>query len=270
MKLCITELPSSTMTGKHRPHPLGFSSTSYHMQTPECCLLVFPLPICSLLTTIFTDEPRRSVRATKGQHTKSLDLLDQAPEPKKRGSKKSAAKKEEVVVEEEEIIRCICGVTEQDDDSDEDWIACETCSAWQHNVCMGVTTDPTLLDSLNYWCEQCRPENHKELLDGIAQGRRPWEERRRAYEQAELEAQKARKGKKGKAKKTSDHKAEVAQKAEVVQKAEVAQNGNAVAAEPPADIKKEKEKDKKDVVGRTGSTKRKARDDPSDDPAKVC
>ena len=92
---------------------------------------------------------------------------------------------------------------------------------------------PALLDSLHYWCEQCKPENHKELLDGIAQGRKPWEERRRAYEQAELEAQKAKKAKKGKAKRASD------------QVAEVVQNGKVTQVEPPADVKKEKEKEKK-------------------------
>ncbi len=41
------------------------------------------------LTQTFPDEPRRSVRATKGQHTKNPDLLDQTPEPKKKTSKKS-------------------------------------------------------------------------------------------------------------------------------------------------------------------------------------
>jgi hypothetical protein len=220
---------------------------------------VYPVQLRFILTPIFTEEPRRSVRATKGQHTKSLDLLDQPAEPTKKRASKKAAKKEEVAAaEEEEIIRCICGVTEQDDESDEDWIACETCSAWQHNVCMGVTTDPALLDSLHYWCEQCKPEDHKELLDGIAQGRKPWEERRRAYEQAELEAQKAKKAKKGKAKRASDH------------VAEVVQNGKATQVEPPADVKKEKEKEKKEVLGRAGSTKRKAKDDPVEDPAKVC
>ncbi len=123
---------------------------------------------------------------------------------------------------------------------------------------MGVTTDPALLDSLNYWCEQCKPENHKELLDGIAQGRKPWEERRRAYEQAELEAQKAKKTKKGKAKRASD------------QVAEVVQNGKPTQPETPADVKKDKEKEKNEALGRTGSTKRKAKDDPTEEPAKVC
>jgi len=201
------------------------------------------------------------VRATKGQHTKSLDLLDQPAEPtKKRSTKKAAAAKkaasqEEVSNAEEEIIRCICGVTDQNDESDEDWIACETCSAWQHTVCMGVTTDPALLEVLHYWCEQCKPEHHKELLDGIARDEKPWEQRRKAYEEAELEAAKAKKGKKGKAKRASDP------------KPEVEQNGKSKQAEPPAEVKKEK--DKKDAIERSGSTKRKTRDEPVEDSSKV-
>lgn len=59
-----------------------------------------------MLTCVLPDEPRRSVRATKGQHTKSLDQLDQPSEKtKKRGGKKAAAKKvtsQEVSAAEEE------------------------------------------------------------------------------------------------------------------------------------------------------------------------
>ncbi|CRK47134.1 hypothetical protein BN1723_007359, partial [Verticillium longisporum] len=75
-------------------------------------------------------EPRRSVRATKGQHTKAFD--DQPLEaPKKRGRKK---KQQQELEPEEEIIRCVCGATDQDDDEDDQvWVACDTCGAWQHN-----------------------------------------------------------------------------------------------------------------------------------------
>ena len=48
-----------------------------------------------------------------------------------------------------------------------------------------------------YYCEQCRPKDHKELLAQIARGERPWEERQR---QRELEEQ-SKKGRKGKGKK---------------------------------------------------------------------
>jgi hypothetical protein len=206
------------------------------------------------------DEPRRSVRATKGQHTKSLDILDQTAEfTKKRASRKASSKKasQDAVsgAEEDEIIRCICGVTEQDDESDEDWIACDSCSAWQHNVCMGVTTDKAALEDLHYWCEQCRPENHKELLDAISRGEKPWEERRRAHEQAQSELQKHRRGKKGKDKRSSDP------------KTEAEQNGKARTPEAPSDPRKEKQKE---PVNRVGSIKRKARDEHLEESSKVC
>ncbi|KAI6300506.1 hypothetical protein MCOR33_003780 [Pyricularia grisea] len=145
-------------------------------------------------------EPRRSVRSTKGQH-KALDQLDQPPEqPKKRGRKKKEEKQEEP----EEIIRCVCGATDQDNaDPNEPWIACETCDAWQHNVCMGLSIFEEDLAS-KYFCEQCRPADHKELLDGIARGEEPWVDRRRVYEEekareAEEASKKPKKGKKAKA-----------------------------------------------------------------------
>ncbi|KAM7208320.1 SPOC domain containing protein [Naviculisporaceae sp. PSN 640] len=152
-------------------------------------------------------EPRRSVRATKGQH-KALEAQDQPIEaPKRRGkkSKKAAPEPEEP---EEEIIRCVCGAKDQDStDPNEPWIACDTCGAWQHNICMGMSQYTEDLPK-EYFCEQCRPENHKELLDGMKRGEKPWEARRKAYE--EEKDQKKKRGKKGK-KRASDPKEEVAQ-----------------------------------------------------------
>lgn len=48
-----------------------------------------------------------------------------------------------------------------------------------------------------YYCEQCHPKDHKELLAQIARGEKPWEERQR---QRELEEQ-SKRGRKGKGKK---------------------------------------------------------------------
>ncbi|KAL8339311.1 hypothetical protein RB598_007569 [Gaeumannomyces tritici] len=143
-------------------------------------------------------EPRRSVRSTKGQNTKNLDL-DQPAEPKRRGRKK---KQEEPEEPEEEIIRCVCGATEQTGDSGEPWIACDKCTAWQHNVCVGKSIYDEDLTS-EYFCEMCKPEDHKELLDGIARGEKPWEDRRRVYEE---ESKKKKKGgpKRGAKKRASD------------------------------------------------------------------
>lgn len=165
---------------------------------------------------------------------------------------------EEPQEEEEEIIRCICGVTEQDDESDEDWIACEQCSAWQHNVCMGVTTDKAVLDTLEYYCEQCKPEDHKELLEGMARGEKLWEQRRRAHEEAEREASKSKRGRKGKGKKSLGPELEIEANVPSTKPAPV---------EAPVEVKKEK--DKKDTPGRAASTKRKAKDDPVEETPKV-
>jgi hypothetical protein len=46
-----------------------------------------------------------------------------------------------------------------------------------------------------YYCEQCKPEDHEELLAAIARGEKPWEEVARKREAAE--AEKATKKKKG-------------------------------------------------------------------------
>lgn len=189
-------------------------------------------------------EPRRSVRSTKGQH-KALDL-EQPTEPKKRGKKgKKAIEKTEEP--EEEIIRCVCGATEQDEDSGEPWIACDNCGAWQHNVCMGMSVYSEDLPK-EYFCEQCRPEDHKELLDGIAKGEKPWEARRKAYEEEQAEKKKKKGNKKGK-KRQSDSQEEP-------------QSSQKSKASPAPE--------KKGATSKaTAGTKRKERDDSQDKDAKV-
>ncbi|KAI0477226.1 hypothetical protein GGR56DRAFT_397369 [Xylariaceae sp. FL0804] len=153
-------------------------------------------------------EPRRSVRATKGQHTKAFDQLENGPEPPKRrqtkkNAKKAAEKEDKQEEEAEELIRCICGATTQDEgDEDEPWIACDKCAAWQHNVCMGMSIYSEDLPK-EYFCEQCAPDDHKLTLEAIEKGEKPWEDRHRQYE----ENKKGKKGgRKGKGKRVSDPK----------------------------------------------------------------
>jgi hypothetical protein len=240
------------MSGKHRSQAAR----------PSPCAAAYARGVCgipqSFNANVFppTDEPRRSVRATKGQHTKSLDQLDQPTEPsKKRGGKKSSAKKvssQEASAEEEEeedVIRCVCGATEQDDSAGEDWIACSDCEAWQHNVCMGITTDKDVLENMEYWCERCKPENHKELLDSMARGEKLWETRLKEHDQAVLEAQKNKRGRKGKGKRVSEV------------RAETPQNGKSKTPDAQPETKKEK----KETASRAGSTKRKTRDESHDE-----
>ncbi|KAK4860781.1 hypothetical protein LT330_004512 [Penicillium expansum] len=151
------------------------------------------------------DEPRRSGRATKGQH-KNLELPD---DPAKKGKSKSPKEKSaklsaeptpgpsEAGGDEEEIIRCICGEYEEEEDVERDMICCDQCSAWQHNDCMGLTfikgQEPD-----QYYCEQCRPENHTSLLAKINAGEKPWEEvAEKRRQEAEEKKSKRKKGKKG-------------------------------------------------------------------------
>ncbi|KAM5342795.1 hypothetical protein ACJ41O_013761 [Fusarium nematophilum] len=204
-------------------------------------------------------EPRRSVRATKGQHTKSFDELEPATVPKRRQTKKTKKAKEQAQEQEQEqgqgqeqeedqedeIIRCVCGATEQDEDSGEAWIACETCGAWQHNVCVGVSSFDDEIPE-HYWCEQCRPEDHKELLDGMAKGEKPWEARRKAHE--EEAKKKKRGGRKAKGKRHSETKEEG--------------DKSKAKASPAPDTSKEKKE-----TAKTG--KRKAREDSHDTDGKT-
>jgi hypothetical protein len=192
------------------------------------------------------DEPRRSVRATKGQHTKTLDLMDQAEPTKKKSGKKT--KKAAEVQEDAEVIRCVCGAVESPENDPEPWIACDSCGVWQHNVCVGVTTfDEDIPEK--YLCEECDAVFHKDLLESLKRGVKIWEERRRLFEKevAEEENGSKKKGKK-KGKRISDSKPEAGNTV----------NGKAVSPFTPvaADAKK------KDI--KTGSIKRKVRDELND------
>ena len=69
-------------------------------------------------------------------------------------------------------------------------ICCDNCAAWQHNECMEIPDK--LPEGEQYFCEQCRPDLHKELLAKVERGEKPWEERTRLRE---LEKSKGRKGK---------------------------------------------------------------------------
>jgi hypothetical protein len=155
--------------------------------------------------TVRPDEPRRSGRATKGQH-KNLELPDdtgkkgKSKNPKEKSAKLSTEPTpgpSDGEGDEEEIIRCICGEYEEEEDVERDMICCDQCSAWQHNDCMGLTF-PKGQEPDQYYCEQCRPENHKVLLARMQAGEKPWEEvaekRRR---EAEEKKSKRKKGKKG-------------------------------------------------------------------------
>lgn len=196
------------------------------------------------------------MRATKGQHTKAFDELE-APVPKRRQTKKN--KKAQVQEKEqsqdpEEVIRCVCGATEQDEDSGEAWISCETCFVWQHNVCVGVSSYEDEIPE-NYWCEECKPENHKELLDAIARGEKLWEARRKAHEE-ETERKKKRGGRK-RGKRGSDTREDAEKDAAAQAKTSPTPDAAAVT------------KEKKDMAVVAKQGKRKTREDSQDVDGKV-
>ena len=121
---------------------------------------------------------RRSGRANKGHHTKNQDALDEPPaKPKakaKNEKKAQAARSNSAQTEEEEddaIIRCVCG--DQRDIRGRQMIACDICEAWQHVKCLGLQEGDEWANR-TYYCEQCKPEDHVELVAAIARGEKPW------------------------------------------------------------------------------------------------
>jgi len=166
---------------------------------------------------IKSDEIRRSGRATKGQHTKNIEAAETTPSAK-RGAKGKGSKAKPVNEpsspaaddDDDAIIRCICGCIKDEDDG-RVMICCDMCEAWQHNECMEISEDSDELPD-QYFCEQCKPEDHTELLAKVARGEKPWEERaeQREREEAEKKGRK-RKGKKGKKGRASEVKKDEAQ-----------------------------------------------------------
>ena len=93
-------------------------------------------------------------------------------------------------------IRCICGAREEGGNAQEAWIECNNCGNWQHNVCMGISTLTSEIPE-KYDCQDCNPDAHQELLDGMDRKERPWETRRQECEEklaAEEKQSKKRKG----------------------------------------------------------------------------
>ncbi|KAK5113211.1 hypothetical protein LTR62_003547 [Meristemomyces frigidus] len=129
-----------------------------------------------------SEEPRRSVRATKGQHTKaSSSPAPQTKQKPTKGSAKSKSKKKQDDEEDagdEDAIRCICG--NDDPDDKRPFIGCDACSVWQHNICMGMPEDDSEVPE-HYFCEVCKPDEHVETLAALANGDRIWETRTSKY-----------------------------------------------------------------------------------------
>jgi hypothetical protein len=131
-----------------------------------------------------TDDVRRSGRANKGHHTKNADALDEPllnskskakgkPEKKTKAepARSQSAQSEEVDEEDDAVIRCVCG--EQRDIKGREMIMCDKCSVWQHNKCLQLP-EGDYWKNKDYYCEQCHPDDHVELLAAMARGEKPW------------------------------------------------------------------------------------------------
>ncbi|KAF2772341.1 hypothetical protein EJ03DRAFT_334157 [Teratosphaeria nubilosa] len=131
-----------------------------------------------------SEEPRRSGRATKGQHNKASS--SPAPDAKKgkaaasstKGKKSAKKEQPEEEEDEEEDIRCICGDDNPDDKRP--FISCDACTVWQHNVCMGMPEDDDDVPE-HYFCEQCKPDEHWETLTAMEKGEKIWETRAKLH-----------------------------------------------------------------------------------------
>lgn len=68
--------------------------------------------------------------------------------------------------EDEGETRCVCGFKEYQGGSDDShidltdglFIQCDQCHVWQHGLCVGIRDNALVPE--NYFCEQCKPENH--------------------------------------------------------------------------------------------------------------
>ncbi|KAH7397421.1 SPOC domain-containing protein [Pyrenochaeta sp. MPI-SDFR-AT-0127] len=135
-----------------------------------------------------SEDIRRSGRANKGHHTKNQEPVDEpSPAPKSKPPPKAEKKKQpkgqtaraqstqsaeqEEEEEEDAIIRCVCG--DQRDIRGRQMICCDTCLAWQHNKCLGLP-EGDYWEGKDYYCEQCKPQDHQELLAAMERGEKPW------------------------------------------------------------------------------------------------
>lgn len=141
------------------------------------------------------EEPRRSGRATKGQHKNASSSPAPNAKPAKAAAKSKPPKKstepEPQEDDDEEVIRCICGNSNPKDKRA--FIGCDACTVWQHNVCMGIPDEEEDVPD-HYFCEECRPEEHEETIQALQRGEKIWETRNKLW-QNEKKMSKSRKGK---------------------------------------------------------------------------
>ncbi|KAI9299277.1 hypothetical protein BJ944DRAFT_56254 [Cunninghamella echinulata] len=78
---------------------------------------------------------------------------------------------EDEISDDNAITRCPCGKEKlsysDDENGDNDeglMVQCDQCEVWQHCKCIGLEEEKDIPDQ--YYCELCRPENHKVVKIG--------------------------------------------------------------------------------------------------------
>lgn len=101
-------------------------------------------PVADARAALFS---RREVRKlTEMHHSDPEEEDDQSAS----GSEQNADEEEEDG--DDGIVRCICG----GDEDDRPMVACDRCSIWFHQVCMGIKNQTDLEDQEKWYCFECR------------------------------------------------------------------------------------------------------------------
>ncbi|WRT65245.1 uncharacterized protein IL334_002188 [Kwoniella shivajii] len=123
---------------------------------PPFASLTNPIPSTSISTSIHADTPSPSARPPTPSRT-SPDPPTKPKGKRKRNTTVGSSRRASVerpphwLGEDNTIIRCICGITEDDGFT----IQCEGCGSWEHGLCFNYMDEASAPDQ--YFCELCKP-----------------------------------------------------------------------------------------------------------------
>ncbi|PAV18726.1 histone deacetylase complex subunit cti6 [Pyrrhoderma noxium] len=107
---------------------------------------------------------KRTKRKTK-EHTHQPEEHQPSPVPEE-----VLQDGEEGQGEETGITRCFCVLIDEEAENAEFMLQCETCMTWQHGPCMGFLLESEAPEG-DYYCEQCRPQDHPEIIKKLRRQR---------------------------------------------------------------------------------------------------
>lgn len=139
-------------------------------------------------------QPRRSSRSTKGQHSRfalqeaEATLASPAKKRKVRqpgaaaGTKSNGATTNATPSDEDSgTVSCACGLVRENDL--EMMAQCEKCFKWQHVKCLFGTANEELLPE-HYECHECRPELYPEINGQISKQNPPIDKIKKSSEES--------------------------------------------------------------------------------------